>query len=400
MTTTTKQRKVCVVITARPSYSRVRSVLIALRDRCDVELQVVVTGSAVLERYGNVTEVIEADGFLIAGRAYTMIEGETLVTSAKSTGMSIIELTSIFDTIKPDVVVTVADRFETLATAVSAAYINVPVAHIQGGEVTGSIDEKVRHAVCKLSNLHFASTALAAKRIIRLGENPDTVFYTGCPSIDIAADVLKGNIDIFNPFDHYGGVGAEFDVSGDFIVVLQHPVTTEYDDASEQVSRTLEAVSMLGINTFWFWPNIDAGSDSTSKMIRRYREDGRLSHVHLFRNLKPDDFLKLMLRSRCIVGNSSVALREGSFLGVPAVNIGSRQQFRERGVNVIDVDYDLDSITEAIKKQCSHGHYASDKIYGSGDAGRRIAELLAVTGLRSDKVLSYALEGEYRRHIS
>lgn len=393
MANSNKPRKVCVVITARPSYSRVRSALFALRNRPDVELQIVVAASALLERFGNVARIIEQDGFKISGRAFTIVEGETLVTSAKSMGLGVVELASIFDALSPDVVVTIADRYETLATAVAASYINIPVAHLQGGEVTGSIDEKVRHAVTKLSNLHFASTKLAADWIVRLGERPDSVFCTGCPSIDIAADILRDSgAESFDPFKHYGGVGPTFDPGDGFVIVMQHPVTTEFGSAADQIVETLNAVTRLDVNAFWFWPNIDAGSDMVSKMIRTYREEGRMKRVHFFRNLLPEDFLKLMVRSRCIVGNSSVSIREGSFLGVPAINIGTRQQFRERGLNVMDVGYDSEKIATAIEAQYRKGRYPSDALYGDGKAGERIAQLLASEALHSDKVLTYAYD--------
>ena len=173
---------------------------------------------------------------------------------------------------------------------------------------------------------------------------------------------------------------------------MQHPVTTEFGNAATQITETLEAVSRLDIPTFWFWPNIDAGSDAVSKMIRIYREEGKLNHVHFFRNLRPEDFLKLMIRSRCIIGNSSVSIREGSFLGVPAVNIGSRPQFRERGRNVIDVEHDREQIAKAIEVQLARGKHPSDTLYGDGRAGERIAHHLATEPLRFDKVLAYAVE--------
>ena len=331
--------------------------------------------------------------FPITAKVYSIVEGETLVTSAKSTGLGVVELSSVFDALRPDVVVTIADRFETLATAVAASYTNIPVAHLQGGEVTGSIDEKVRHAVTKLADLHFPSTKLAAENLVRLGEAPETIHCTGCPSIDIAAQIRdSGEADAFDPFEQYGGVGARFSPDEDFIIVMQHPVTTEFASATAQITATLDAVSRLEIPTFWFWPNIDAGSDAVSKMIRIYREGGKLNHVHFFRNLRPEDFLKLMIRSRCIIGNSSVSIREASFLGVPAVNIGSRQQFRERGRNVIDVDHDHNAIANAIAAQVARGKYPSDTVYGDGHAGERIAQHLATEPLRFDKVLSYATE--------
>src|SRR5262245_31476783 len=164
-----------------------------------------------------------------------VVEGENLVTSAKSTGLGLVELATVFDNLKPDAVVTVADRYETLATAVAASYMNIPVVHVQGGEVTGSIDEKVRHAVTKLANLHLVSTGKAAERVRMLGEEQAAVVVTGCPSIDIAAEVAARPEMDFDPFEKYGGVGPKPDVSNGYLVVLQHPVTTEYEEARAQV---------------------------------------------------------------------------------------------------------------------------------------------------------------------
>ena len=241
-----RKRRICVLVTARPSYSRIRSALRAIQAHPELELQLVVAASALLERYGGAIQAIEHDGFTPKARVYMVLEGENLVTSAKSTGLGLVELATVFDNLEPDAVVTVADRYETLATAVAAAYMNIPVVHVQGGEVTGSIDEKVRHAVTKLANLHLVSTALARDRVIRLGEVPESVVLTGCPSIDIAADVAaKPDLD-FDPFARYGGVGPREDLSKGYLVVMQHPVTTEYEEARQQVDETLYAVKDVG----------------------------------------------------------------------------------------------------------------------------------------------------------
>src|SRR5919108_212407 len=173
------KRRVCVLVTARPSYSRIRSALRAIQDHPGLELLLVVGASALLERYGSAIQAIEHDGFTPSARVFMVLEGENLVTSAKSTGLGLVELATVFDNLKPDAVVTVADRYETLATAVAASYMNIPVVHVQGGEVTGSIDEKARHAVTKLSNLPLVSTHAAAERVKKLGEAPETVVVTG-----------------------------------------------------------------------------------------------------------------------------------------------------------------------------------------------------------------------------
>lgn len=382
-------RTICVVVTARPSYSRIRSALQAIQAHPDLTLQLVVAASALLDRYGGAIRAIEEDGFKVAQRVYMVLEGENLVTSAKSTGIGLSELATVFDNLAPDAVVTIADRHETLATAVAAAYMNIPVVHVQGGEVTGSIDEKVRHAVTKLSNLHLVATEKARERVIRLGEDPLTVVTTGCPSIDIAARVAASPAMDFDPFERYGGVGPRADLSCGYLVVMQHPVTTEYGEARAQVEETLYAVKDAGLPVLWFWPNADAGSDGTSKGIRVFREREHPEHFHLFRNMLPDDFLRLLLHSTAIVGNSSVAIREGSFLGVPAVNVGTRQQGRERGANVIDVGHDREAIADGIRAHIRRGPAPPDHLYGDGHAGARIAACLASAELRVDKRLTY-----------
>lgn len=383
-----EMRKVCVVITARPSYSRIKTVLEAIRDHPGLQLQLVVGASALLERYGPVIDVIRADGFEPDAVVYMVVEGENLVTTAKSTGLGVVELSTIFDNLKPDVVVSVADRYETIATAIAAAYLNIPVAHVQGGEVTGSIDEKVRHAVTKLSNIHFVANKRAAERVIRMGEDPEFVFVTGCPSIDLAARILEEERNGFDPF-RYGGVGHPFDPNGDYLVVMQHPVTTEYDDALRQIEETLAAVETLAYPTFWFWPNVDAGSDRISKAIRHFRETHDVPFIYFLKNMAPEDFLRLLLRSRCIIGNSSAGIREACFLGVPCVNIGTRQAGRDRGPNVTDVMYDRRGIVEAVQRHLGNGRYPYSTLYGDGNAGQRIAGKLATISLVVDKRIQY-----------
>jgi len=383
-------RKVCVVVTARPSYSRIKTALEAIRDHPGLELQLVVAASALLERYGRVLDTITADGFAIAARVYMVMEGENLATMAKTTGLGLLELPTVLDNLRPDVVVSIADRYETLATAIAAAYMNIPLAHIQGGEVTGSIDDKVRHAVTKLADLHLVSTACARDRVVGMGEDAACVHVTGCPSIDLAAQVVQDPRLDFDPIARYGGVGARLDAGAlahGYVVVMQHPVTTEYHAARRHASQTLQAVAACALPALWFWPNVDAGSDGTSNAIRSFRERGNTGCMHFFKNMQPLDFLKVIRNSRCLVGNSSVGIRESSFLGVPVVNIGSRQAGRERGPNVIDVANDRQAIAEAMRAQVAHGLYPRTSIYGDGTAGQRIARLLAEAELRIDKRL-------------
>ena len=381
-------RRICVVVTARPSYSRIRTALEAIAAHPELELQLVVGASALLDRFGSVVDRIEADGFTIEERVVMVLDGETPLAMAKTTGVGIIELAGVFDRLAPDAVVTVADRYETLATATAAAYLGVPLVHVQGGEVTGSIDERVRHAVTKLADLHLPSTELSRERIIRMGEDPERIVVTGCPSIDLAIRVRDGEVPSFDPYERYVGVGGRPDLSDGYLVVMQHPVTDEHASARQQIWETLEAVEAAGLPALWFWPNVDAGSDGISTGIREFRELGRAGRLHFFKNMAPLDFLRIALDSRAIVGNSSVALRECSSLGVPAVNIGTRQRGRERGNNVIDVGYDRDGIEAAIRLALAQPR-TGEPLYGDGRAGIRIADALATLPLTRSKMLTY-----------
>lgn len=384
------KRKVCVVVTARPSYSRVKTALLAIQVHPKLELQLVVAASALLDRYGSAVNIIEKDGLPITAKVFNVLEGENLAAAAKTTGIGILELSTVFDNLKPDIVLTVGDRFETIATAIAASYMNIPLGHIQGGEVTGNIDEKVRHAVTKLADFHFVASENAKERVIKLGELEDSVFNTGCPSIDLAKQVMEEpNIDFLDLYKKYGGVGKELDLRNDYIVVMQHPVTTEYSESKHQINITLEAIKQLNIPTLWFWPNVDAGSDGTSKGIRMFREKNPDLPIHFFKNMEPLDFLRILKYSKCLIGNSSVGIRECAFLGVPVINIGSRQNRRERGRNVIDVSYNKEEIINAINIHFLNGHYTNDIVYGGGDAGKRIANTISELKLKYHKTITY-----------
>ncbi|SHN09696.1 UDP-N-acetylglucosamine 2-epimerase [Polaribacter sp. KT 15] len=381
-------RKICVVITARPSYSRIKTALDAIKNHPKLELQLVIAGAALLERYGNAVDFIKNDGFEITEKVFMVLEGENAASMAKTTGLGVMELANVFYKLKPDAVVTIADRFETIATSIAASYQNIPLVHIQGGEVTGNIDEKVRHANTKLADLHLVASEDAKERVIKLGENPSKVFNTGCPSIDLAFNVNKSPDLNFDPIEKYGGVGENIDWENGYLVVMQHPVTTEYTSARKDVEATLEAIYKLNMPTFWFWPNVDAGSDGTSSGIRSFRERVKPKNIHFFKNMEPEDFLRLLINSKTLIGNSSVGIRECSYLGVPVVNIGSRQSRRQRGLNVIDVHYDKEIIKTAILDSISK-EYESEFIYGDGKSGKKIAEILATAELTFHKTIEY-----------
>ena len=383
-----EKRKICVVVGSRANYSSIKSAMRAIKAHPDLELQLVVGASALLDRYGSVIDIIRRDGFEPLATLYMLIEGETPTTMAKSTGLGLIELPTILEKLAPDVVLTVGDRFETMATTLAAAYMNIPLAHTMGGEVSGNIDENIRHAVTKFSNIHFPACEEARERIIRLGERPESVFMVGCPRIDIVAEILAQNLDVSRQL--FGeGVGAAFDLGKGFLLVSQHPVTGEFGAGERQIALTLDTVLAAGLPAVVLWPNADAGSEDVARGIRKFRERHPQAPFHYVKNLPPEAYVTLMARTGCLIGNSSSAIREGAFIGTPSVNIGTRQTARQRGCNVVDVDYNAGAIRDAVADRLRTGRLPSEPIYGDGKAGPRIAEVLAKTRLSVQKAITY-----------
>jgi UDP-hydrolysing UDP-N-acetyl-D-glucosamine 2-epimerase len=383
-------RNVCVVVGSRANYSSIKSVMRAVREHPDLTLQLVVGASALLDRFGSVIDVIEADGFEANAKVTMIVEGETPGTMAKSTGLGLLELPTLLDLLKPHVVVSVGDRFETMATAIAAAYMNIPVAHTMGGEISGTIDESVRHAVTKLSHIHFPANRQAAERIIRMGEDPSAVHVVGCPRIDLVAEIVEqdgalGSTDWLER----EGAGAHIELDQPFLLVTQHPVTTEYGQGEAQINETLAALQELRMPAIMLWPNADAGSEDTARGMRKFRERHRPEYIRFYKNFPIETWVRLMLASACVVGNSSAPIREGAYIGVPAVNIGTRQRGRDRSSNVVAVGYDRAEIVAAVRAQIAHGRYASDHLYGDGRAGGRIASVLAEAPLSVQKRLMY-----------
>jgi UDP-hydrolysing UDP-N-acetyl-D-glucosamine 2-epimerase len=383
-------RKICVVVGSRANYSSIKSAMHAIVEHPDLELQVVAVASALLDRYGSVATLMEEDGFELRARVFMLIEGETPATMAKSTGIGLIELPTVFEQIQPDIVLTVGDRFETMATTLAAVYMNIPLAHTMGGEVTGTVDESIRHAITKFAHIHFPACADARDRIIRLGEVEESVHMVGCPRMDLVADIVDKDVDesIFTSMFEQG-VGGVFDIRRPFVILSQHPVTTEYGEGERQITESLRAIQELELPAVVLWPNADAGSEDVARGMRKFREHNDDSGFHFFKNIPVDHYVHLMNRAVCIIGNSSSAIREGAFIGTPAVNIGTRQNSRQRGRNVLDVGHARKEIVEAVRSHLDHGRYPGEPIYGDGKAGRRIADVLSRCQWEIQKKITY-----------
>jgi len=276
-----------------------------------------------------------------------------------------------------------SDRFEQLAIAMAAAYLNLTLAHIEGGDISGSIDESVRHAITKLSHLHFVTNDEAQRRVLTMGEDPRYVFNTGSLDVELAARVTEPiNSERLNAY----GVGHVVDVNEPFLLVIQHPVTTERDNR-EHMQTTLHAVAEMRMPVIWFWPNADAGTAEMSESLRHVREQqsGLTDRMRFITNVPADEFVALLRQASCVVGNSSAGLKECSYLGTPVVDIGARQQGRLSACHVMHVPSDAAAICSAITSQVTHGRYPVSTLYYRADASARMAELLASTELYTQK---------------
>jgi UDP-hydrolysing UDP-N-acetyl-D-glucosamine 2-epimerase len=384
-------RKIFCFIGSRANYSSIKSVLREINKHPELKLFLIVGASAVLDKYGSVDQLIKKDGFKIYKKVFFLIEGETPLTMSKSTGLGLIEMSSLINEINPDIVLTIGDRFETMCATLAAAYMNIPIAHTMGGEVSGTIDESIRHVVTKLSHIHFPATIDAAKRIERMGEMKKNIFLVGCPRIDLVKEVLKKKINnqFLNDILNQQGVGDKIDVSKPFLIVSQHPVTTEYKNSEKHIIETLKAVSQTNLQSIILWPNPDAGSGLISRGIRKWRENSFSSKMRFFKNLEIETYVHLMNKTICLVGNSSSGIREGAFIGAPVVNIGTRQSKREQYLNVISCKNKAKDIFKSIMYQLRHGRYKRSIMYGNGNASKKIVKILNKIKVNIQKNISY-----------
>lgn len=384
-----QRRKVCVVLVDRANYGRLKPVMRAITQHPRLEMQVVASGTMVLERFGHPVQVVQDDGFPIHGEVYLELEGSTPATMAKSVGFGVVEFASEFQRLKPDIVLLIGDRYEALAASIAAAYMNLCLVHIQGGEVSGSIDESARHAITKFAHFHFPSTRRSAEYLVRMGERPDTILGIGCPSSDIAHELDRHlAIELLNS----RGGGAQIDPARPFLLVVFHPTTTEFGGEGRQMEELLAALHDIQYQTVLLWPNIDAGADHVSKAIRRFRNISKPKWLRTLINLPPEDYLKVLANAACAVGNSSSFVRDASFFGTPVVLIGRRQEGRETDHHVRCVRPVHQEVHQAVLLQLEHGFYAPSTLYGDGHVSERIASALADLRPYIQKRLNYVYE--------
>jgi GDP/UDP-N,N'-diacetylbacillosamine 2-epimerase (hydrolysing) len=367
-------RKIFIVIERRADYSRYKPILQRLKKDRFFKTHLVVTGNCLLEKHGRDIDKIRDDGFEINAEIPMFIENseDSGAEMVRSLSRVMAGLVDELEAARPDIVLSGFDIGGNLAVTIAAAHMNVPVAHIQGGEVTGSIDESIRHAMSKFAHIHFPATELSKKRLIRMGESPDLIFVVGCPSIDVLVNT---------PYMPKSQVEKELDIDLSFptLLMIQHPVTTESVHSVDQIIQTIEAIKQCNIQCVCLLPNNDAGHGNIIKHIKS-------SGIKWFPSLPTNLFINFYRNVSALIGNSSSGIHETPTLKIPAINIGSRQQGRERAGNVIDAEHDVKKIVEAINKAVfdeSFRNYVKtiENPYGDGNSAEKIVQILKTISL-------------------
>ena len=357
-------RRVAYVTGTRADYGLFSEPLKRIREHNELDLQLIVTGMHLDPKFGDTVKDIEADGMPIAARVENLTGGDTGADQARSVGRAIEGITNALEDIKPDVLIVLGDRGEMLAGAIAAAHLNIPVAHVHGGEVSGTVDELVRHAITKLSHVHLAATEDAAERLRRMGEEPARIHVVGAPGLDYLSRFDPVPIPVKKPF----------------VIFTQHPVTLEMDQAAQQMETSLEALEAAKVDVVATYPNADAGGRAMIAVLDRWSKDH--GWLHVAPSLGQRKFASALKEASAIVGNSSSGIIEAPFFGLPVVNVGTRQEGRLRADNVIDVAYDREAIRAAIVCALTDEAFIArarhtKNPYGDGHAGERIVEILA-----------------------
>jgi len=406
-----RKKKICVVTTNRSDYGRMKPIMEAIRKRGDLKLQVVAGTpfffdhlfwymrhgeplsfwrslpwhiraramaffgrDAELQNKEQLMRLLVADGFPIHARIPMFLEGGNLRVMAKTVGLALLGIPDVFAKLAPDIVLINGDRFEMLPIAFATVALNIPLAHIEGGDVSGTIDESVRHAITKLAHIHFPATKMSGDRIRAMGEDPERIIVTGSPVIDTLAglDLALDN----SIYSRYYIAGDHIDFTKPYLLILQHPVTTRYEENRSEMEEVIAAVRDIPIQKIFLDPNIDGGSDGVSVALRRYREE-KPAGTAFGKYFRPHDFYRIISNAAVLVGNSSSFIREAAYLGVPVVLVGDRQAGRERGENVVEVTSNKEKIASAIESQIRRGRYPRSNIFGDGTASEKIVSALA-----------------------
>ena len=365
------KRKVVYVSGTRADYGLMRSVLKRIQANRRLALTIVATGMHLSREFGSTVEQIERDGFQVSKRIASLSPEDTGAGMLRSFSKFLSHLAEALEDIRPDIILLLGDRWEMLAGAMAGAYMNIPVAHIHGGEITGSVDEPNRHAITRFAHIHLVATREHARVLRKIGEQQNRIHVVGAPGLD---DIVSHNFALPDR------VAAEygFDQNESHVLLVQHPVVTESNLAGAQIKKTLDAIVRLHIPTTAIYPNADAGGRQMIQVMKKYTS--KQPFIRLYKNIPRDEYLALMAASSVIVGNSSSGIVEAASFGLPAVNIGTRQLGRIHPRNVLNVDYDEREIAKAVKSALSASFRSKlrglENPYGDGHSGQRVAKIL------------------------
>lgn len=357
-------KSILYVTGTRADYGLMHETLKLLNEDESIQLDIVATGMHLMHEFGYSIDEIKKDNFNlhIVNQTFKKDDKQSM---SEFIGNLIVDLTKLMNSLKPDIVLLLGDRGEMLAGAIAASYLQIPVAHIHGGDVSSTVDDSARHAITKLSNIHFPATEKSASRIKQMGENPENIFVVGAPGLD---DILKNvnEVDIKYLKDKYS-------INKNFVIILQHPVSLEEEDSAKQIKETLDAILETDYHIILVYPNADAGGRAMIDIIDEYQ-------VPAYKNIPHNDFIGLLSIASILIGNSSSGIIESSSLKLPVINIGTRQEGREKSTNVVDVDYKKEEILEAINyiESSDYQKILENCInpYGDGKAAERIVNIL------------------------
>lgn len=373
--------KICVYTTNRAEYSKLRPILKLLQNDKDIELFLLITGSHLLKEYGETKTQIINDGLKITEEIYSHIAGDDITKTVETIGLGLIKLPSIIKRLNPDIILCGFDRFDMFPFAICASLMNICLVHIEGGEITGSLDEKIRHSISKLSNYHCVSTENAKENLIKMGENPETIFVTGCPRYDELL-FLKDDENILSKYNV---------IKKKYLILCYHPVSSNIETSIKEWKTILSTLEEINDNVIFIKPNIDNGNEELIKILNK-SSIVRNKNIHLYSHIDIDDFSILLKNSNCLIGNSSAGIREACVYGVPVINIGTRQQYRMNN-NLINVhnmmNINKDELLEKINI-LKNIIYENKYIFGDGYSSVKIVNILKKINYKStEKVITY-----------
>ena len=379
------KRKILIITERRADYTKFRPIIKAIEESPKLDYFLVVTGTHLLKEHGKTISEIKNDGFKISSKfnMFSKKKNDTGYEMARSLGKVIIFLSKFIEKHKPDIILSGMDVGANLAVAIVGTHTNIIVAHYEAGDITGTIDEPIRHAISKFAHIHFTTNTFATRRLIRMGEHASLIYTVGNPSLDGIRNAKEIDVKILEK--EFG-----LDFKKPFVIVMQHTVTSEINKTDKHVQETIKAIKELGIQAILIQGNVDAGSQKILKVLKK-------SNIKLYKSLPFSTFINLLKHSSAIIGNSSTGVMEAPFLHVPSINVGTRQNGRPKAKSVIEVDYDKEEIKTAIKKAINNKEFLKEVKYqktffGDGQSAKRIVKILEkinINNIPIQKSLSY-----------